>query len=139
MNEEEYLKNYPESKYSTNARESIAELTDLLEDYASIEYEEDMIMCEGIQGMEPNGITNIFYAGRVYVWANVTAPKSEDVTFEWFGDYDNLIASTTINVKENLSGYRIYAYQTINEAGIYEVRLYNSKDYLIGSQTFTIK
>ena len=136
---EAYLKNYPEGKYSADARESIAELEHIIENYATIAKPEDMVMCEEIQDMDPIGITNDFFAGRVYVWANVRAPTSEDVIFDWIDDYNNLIASTTIYVNEDLSGYRIYAYQTINEAGIYEVRLYNSKDYLIGSQTFTIK
>jgi hypothetical protein len=97
-----------------------------------------MVLCEDVQNLDPVRINNDFSAGTVYVWATVIAPRTENVIFDWFDEYDNLIASTTINVKEDINGYRIYAYRTINEAGNYVVRLYNSQDYLMGSQTLTI-
>jgi len=135
---DEYLQNYPEGKYAAVANERIAEIKDIIENYATLDDPGDMVMCEDVQDLEPVRIKNDFSAGTVFVWATVIAPRNENVIFDWFDEYDTLIASTTINVNEDRNGYRIYAYRTINEAGNYEVRLYNSQDYLMGSQEFTI-
>ena len=131
----DYIKNNPKSRYKPDAEKKLA----VLLNNAGINRAEDYVVCNNIQNRMPVGIAKEFDEGNVYAWANVRAPKKESVRFEW---QDNSSASSRTKsyiVEKDTNGYRIWDQHRYTSKGKYEVRLYNSDDKIIGSQTFTIK
>ncbi len=79
-----------------------------------------------------------FDKGNVYTWARVRAPKSESLAFVW-QENDSTLQSKKYSVLKNINGYRIYDQLRFIKEGRYEVQLNNSKNKIIGSQSFTME
>ncbi len=93
----------------------------------------------------PTNITNVFKVNsKVKIWARVNAPKDESLTVRWYySGQERPFVSNSGNVESNVErrGYRIYFGQTYNSSRTgkkNEVRLYNSKNDLIGRKVFTV-
>ena len=133
-----YINDHQKSKYRINAEDKLADLYK----NAGINDSTDFVVCKSISNKNPRGIASKFNKGAtVYAWASVRAPKEsgENIRFDWLNNLSESVYNDKRTVSYNPSGYRVYSQYKFNEEGKYEVRLYNSLNTLIGSQTFTIK
>jgi len=107
--------------------------------YASVSDPSLFLTCTGISKRMPVGASTQFSAGAVWAWSRVNAPrKSEMLTLQWRQD-GRILKETVFDVQYNrAAGYRSYYYKSLGQAGDYEVRLYNSRQQLIGIRAFTV-
>lgn len=112
-------------------------------DYAALVNPDAIVVCAGIdEYRNPVSIQDYFNTGEVvFVVVSIRAPRAEEVIkFEWLDNF-GLEASyaTEYIIERNLDGHTIYDERAFDKAGVYEVVLYNSTGYEIGSKVFTVE
>lgn len=133
-----FNKHQRKSPEKSMALEQITEITNLMDNSAIIDDENNFVTCRGVKDMMPFGISEHFSAGNIWVWAKIRSPKSERIHIKWYNQ-NSLFHTSTFSVAAS-AGYRIYAAKNYNQecVGKNEVRLYNSNNTLIGRKTFFI-
>jgi hypothetical protein len=108
---------------------------------ATIGAPEDFVICRQVRHLEPLDIASRFPPGKVYAFAWVRTPKSQErITVKWLGDGGAVLGTSRLMVRRNLQrGYRTYTARTFSEAGRYKVGLYDESERLIGLREFTIE
>lgn len=112
----------------------------MIAEWASIKNpEENFITCRNVKNLNPVHPSKQFN-DIVYVWARVNAPEAESLRWQFVDLARNKVVHTKypVKVKKNLGdGYRTHYWKTF-KPGIYEVRLFNSQDQLIGRREFQV-
>jgi hypothetical protein len=127
----------PEKIY---AQKELERINNLLSEYASIFDEGKFVTCRSIVDLVPQGKADKFSPGNICAWAQVHAPKAENVIFKWYAN-NGLFNSFTVKVDRNLEpGYRVHSAKNYGTEyrGKQEVRLYNSQNQLIGRRVFYV-
>ena len=111
------------------------------EDYASVP-KGRLYTTTGVEGLIPEPQADNFKVGqKVFVYAEVRAPRREKVRFTWYdGQNEEILPSAYVDVDTNVGevGFRIYSYRTFRTAGEYRVALFNSTGSRIGSAQFSV-
>ena len=97
----------------------------------------------GMDGLTPKDKQSVFQPGApVYIYAGVNVPQAEQIRIEWIDPAGKPIPPPDyVGVQTNTgpTGYRIYKFRTFQNAGTYEVRLYNAVGGLMASVPFEIR
>lgn len=117
--------------------DKINKYNEILNKLASIQAKEDLVICKDVQNRNPIGVSTNFRPSTLYTWARIKAPKTENLRLEWLDPKMNKIGEKQVRVSQ-ADGYRVYYSENFNEPGLYEVRLFNSENHLIGRRKFTI-
>jgi hypothetical protein len=95
-----------------------------------------------MDGLTPQGRQTQFKSGDVvYVYAGIHAPQAEQVRLEWIDPSGNVLTPAmfiNVDVNTGSSGYRIYKNRKFQQAGKYEVKLYNSSGKMMGTTAFEV-
>ena len=134
---QKFVRSYRNSPEKKQISEEIRRLENIIDNYASINSEENFVTCRGVNNKMPYGIRNDFTKGSVWVWAKINSPTSERIEFKWYLDKKFVDSSFSTIRKSN--GFRVYYSRNYREAGPGEVRLYNSRNLLIGRKVFHVK
>ncbi len=133
------------SPEKTYAEKEMSSLDSLIKRFASIDnLEKNFVLCldlanDTFEGKVPQGATDRFPPGvLIWAWTRIKAPREERLTLRWYAGSKS-IHSMTFGVKPNLErGYLYYAYKLYSPQGRHEVRLYNSRNTLIGRRVFYV-
>lgn len=108
---------------------------------ASIQSEQDFVTATGVTRLQPTGISKEFAPGKVYVFAQVHAPKEEEIlTLKWYDGDGKELWERQLKVRRNLNpGFRTYAFKTLTKAGSYEVRLLNEEGDVMQKRNFIVR
>jgi hypothetical protein len=120
----------------------IEEYDDIKREWATITSHDNFVTCSSVNKTKnkPNGEKIIFtQKNSVWVWARINAPqKEENLRLKWLDNKGNLLKEVSRVRVTQSNGYRTYYSKRFDEAGKYEVRLYNSQNHLIGRQKFEV-
>lgn len=104
--------------------------------YASIESEQNFLVCENVEGLRPVNPNSSFPAGPVYIWAQIKVPRRESIRLRWLTGAGEDLGSKTIDVEESPT-YRIWDYRKC-QPGSYVVELYDSQNKLLATRKFRV-
>ena len=127
----------PEKSY---ARSEVTKLNEHISEFASISDENKFITCKNVVELNPQGKSIRFSGGNICAWAQVHAPRSEQVYFKWYANGEHY-HTFSVRVDRNLEpGYRVHSAKNYSSeyTGKQEVRLYNSQNQLIGRRVFYV-
>lgn len=112
----------------------------MLKEYASIADEDKFFACRSVIDLNPHGRADRFSPGNICAWAQVRAPRNEQVYFKWYANGEHY-HTFSVRVDHNLEpGYRVHSAKNYGAEyrGQQEVRLYNSQNQLIGRRVFYV-
>ena len=129
------------TKDQNNVQKQKKKYENSIAEWASIKNpEKNFITCRNVKNLNPVHPSKQFDK-KVYVWARVNAPGTENLKLQWVDPASNKVLKTVypVEVRENLGkGFRTHYWKNFYEPGIYEVRLFNSQEQLIGRREFQI-
>jgi len=137
---QEFIDSQRPSPEQTFAKNEINKVNNLTVEFASISEEDRFVTCRCVVDLNPQGRSTHFPIGNICAWAQVHAPKNEQVYFKWYANGEHY-HTFSVRVDRNLEpGYRVHSAKNYSSeyTGKQEVRLYNSQNQLIGRRIFYV-
>ena len=121
--------------------EKLQRLQAIVKDSATIRDGDHFVTCKTVTNWQPKGIGSRFTVGKVALFARVHAPKEEEtLTVSWHDSKGRVLHTKPFTVRRNVGGgYRLYFWKRFDHTGLFEVRLYNEAQHLIGRKAFLVE
>lgn len=121
-----------------------SELESLLAKSPYLSSDSKFVTCRNVnrEKNQPEGKTEKFSPGTVYVWAQISTASADRVTFRWYTNGARFGDEQKANIDRNENpGYRTSRSMKygVEQQGRNEVRLYNSNNDLIGRRVFYVE
>ena len=129
------------SEIKQQVEEKLQYLQAIVKDSATIREEDHFITCKTVTNWQPIGIGRRFSTGKVALLARVHSPKEEEtLTVSWHDSKGQILHAKPVTVRRNIGGgYRLYFWKRFDHTGLFEVRLYNEAQHLIGRRAFLVE